>query len=92
MRVRLLAGAALIACMPALPTLAQEAPPPAQTPPSPPSSGAPSADGLTPDGLYVSADAARREGDVVTASGTADERVSPEHATTASAPRKSLTI
>ena len=75
MRVRLLAGAALIACMPALPTLAQEAPPPAQTPPSPPSSGAPSADGLTPDGLYVSADAARREGDVVTASGTADERV-----------------
>jgi len=69
LRVRLLAGAAMIACMPALPALAQVAPAPAQT------ATPPASDGLTPGSLYVNADAAQRQGDVVTASGTAEDRV-----------------
>ena len=47
LRVRLLAGAAMIACMPALPALAQVAPAPAQT------ATPPASDGLTPGSLYV---------------------------------------
>lgn len=78
LRVRLLAGAALIACLPALPTMAQvAAASPVQAPAASPqpAPNTPGADGLTPGGLYVNADAAAREGDVVTASGTPDDRV-----------------
>ncbi|MEG0818970.1 MAG: LPS assembly protein LptD, partial [Brevundimonas sp.] len=79
MRARLLAGAAVIACMPALPALAQEGASAAATAPIPTAAlqaaNAPSPDGLTPGSLYVNADAASREGDVVTASGTPDDRV-----------------
>ena len=68
LRHRLLAGAALIACAPlATPVLAQ-AQPSAQP-------SAPAADGLTPDAVYVEAESARREGDVVTAEGGPDDRV-----------------
>jgi LPS-assembly protein len=72
LRVRLLAGAALIACLPALPTMAQVAaasPAQAAAASPQPAPNTPGADGLTPGGLYVNADAAAREGDVVTASG-----------------------
>lgn len=67
LRARLLAGAALLACAP-LPALAQTAPaPPAPTParPAPPVSD----DGLGPDAVYIEADQAGREGDIITATG-----------------------
>jgi LPS-assembly protein len=72
LRARLLAGAAVVACLPALPAMAQNAAAPA---PAPTTQNAPGADGLTPDSLYVNADAASREGDVVSANGTPDNRV-----------------
>ena len=79
LRARLLAGAAVIACMPALPALAQDGASAAATAPFPTAAlqaaNAPGPDGLTPGSLYVNADAASREGDVVTASGTPDDRL-----------------
>jgi LPS-assembly protein len=74
LRARLLAGAAVVACLPALPAMAQVAATPAAAPTAT-AQNAPGADGLTPDSLYVNADAARREGDVVSASGKTDDRV-----------------
>ena len=68
LRHRLLAGAALIACAPlASPALAQTASGAPQS--------APAADGLAPDAVYVEAESARRDGDVVTAQGGPDDRV-----------------
>ena len=77
MRARLLAGAALIACLPALPVMAQDAAAPAQarSPAGPQTTNRPAPDGLTPGSLYVNADAASRDGDVVTATGSPDDRV-----------------
>ena len=63
LRSRLLAGVALLACAP-LPALAQTAP--AQTPPSVVQ------DGLTPDAIYIEADQAGRQGDVISATGERD--------------------
>ncbi len=57
-RLRLLAGAAMLAVWPAA-ALAQTAPAPAPQ----------IADGLGADGIYIDADSASREGDVITASG-----------------------
>ena len=64
LRDRLLAGAALLACAP-LPAMAQTAP--AQTPPP-----AVVQDGLTPDAIYIEADQAGRQGDVISATGERD--------------------
>lgn len=64
LRDRLLAGAALLACAP-LPAMAQTAP--AQTPPP-----AVVQDGLTPDAIYIEADEAGRQGDVISATGERD--------------------
>lgn len=72
LRVRLLAGAAVIACIPALPVMAQVAPASGQ---SAASTNTPGADGLAPGEIYVDADSASRQGDVVTANGTAEDRV-----------------
>ncbi|MGH7027712.1 LPS-assembly protein LptD [Brevundimonas sp.] len=72
LRARLLAGAALIACAPALPAMAQVAP--AQPQGAAPAS-VPGPDGLTPGAIYVNADSASRQGDVVTADGAAQDRV-----------------
>ena len=74
LRVRLLAGAAVIACIPALPAMAQVAPgsgPPAANA----NPNAPGADGLAPGEIYVDADSASRQGDLVTANGTVEDRV-----------------
>ncbi len=75
LRVRLLAGAALIACMPTLPAMAQDAGGAAQASAPPRTTTQPASDGLTPGSLFVDADAASRDGDVVTAKGSADDRV-----------------
>lgn len=69
LRGRLLAGVALMACAP-LPALAQTTPPvaaaaPTQTPPA-------AADGLAVDSIYIEADQAGREGDVISAFGERD--------------------
>ncbi|WP_312783960.1 LPS assembly protein LptD [Brevundimonas sp.] len=74
LRARLLAGAAVLACLPALPAMAQNAASP-QPAPQTPAQNAPAADGLEPGSLYVNADAAERAGDVVTARGTPEDRV-----------------
>lgn len=63
LRGRLLAGAALLACTP-LSAMAQTAP--AQTPPPAVQ------DGLGPDSIYIEADQAGREGDVISATGERD--------------------
>jgi LPS-assembly protein len=64
-RQRLLAGVALAVCAPfGANALAQTAQP--QTPP---------ADGLTPDAVYVDAGQVTRAGDILTASGSPDQRV-----------------
>ena len=73
LRVRLLAGAAVIACIPGLPAWAQVAPAPAQA--AAPGANVPGADGLAADEIYVDAAAASRQGDVVTAEGSAQDRV-----------------
>lgn len=73
LRVRLLAGAAVIACIPGLPAWAQVAPAPAQA--AAPGANGPGADGLAADEIYVDAAAASRQGDVVTAEGSAQDRV-----------------
>jgi len=65
LRLRLLAGAALAACAPFATTAAAQ-----ETP-----NAAPPADGLPPEAVYVEADSARREGDVIVAEGTPQERV-----------------
>lgn len=65
LRRRLLAGAALIVCAP-LATVAV-----AQTGPEP----TVASDGLPPDAAYVEAESARRDGDVITAQGTPENRV-----------------
>ncbi|MGO4686405.1 LPS-assembly protein LptD [Brevundimonas sp. 2YAF1] len=75
LRARLLAGAAAIACLPALPAMAQD---PASTPRPAPTTAArpaPGADGLEPGAVYVDAASASRQGDVITADGTALDRV-----------------
>jgi len=72
LRARLLAGAAVFACLPALPVMAQEASTPS---PAPAAQNTPGADGLTPGAVYVNAASAGRQGDVVTAEGSADDRV-----------------
>lgn len=61
LRLRLLAGAAMLAVLPgsALAQTAPAAPPPAQ-------------DGLGADGIYVDADSASRTGDVITATGESE--------------------
>ena len=64
LRNRLLAGAAALACAP-LPVLAQTAP--VRTAPP-----AVQADGLTPDAIYIEADTAGRQGDVISATGEQD--------------------
>ena len=71
LRARLLAGAAMIACLPALPAVAQNAAsaPQAATRPVPVS------DGLEPGSVYVNAASAGRQGDIVTAAGTPLDRV-----------------
>ncbi|WP_428152327.1 LPS-assembly protein LptD [Brevundimonas sp.] len=61
LRNRLLAGAAALACAP-LPAFAQTTPA-GSTPP------AVQADGLTPDAIYIEADTAGRQGDVISATG-----------------------
>ena len=65
LRRRLLAGAALAVCAPlATGAVAQTGP-----------ETAGSSDGLPPDAVYIEAESARREGDVVTAQGTPENRV-----------------
>ena len=69
LRYRLLAGAAAIALVSLTGAVrAQEAP--AATP-----SRGPVADGLTPDSVYIEADATARAGDVITAEGAGADRV-----------------
>ena len=75
LRARLLAGAAVIACTPALPAMAQEAPAPQAAAPMTAAQTAPGADGLEPGSVYVNAASASRQGDVITADGTALDRV-----------------
>ncbi|MFC5371173.1 LPS-assembly protein LptD [Brevundimonas faecalis] len=72
MRVRLLAGAALIACVPGLPALAQTAPPQTASATAPTTPGP---DGLTPEAVYIDADVAQRQGEVITAEGSEQDRV-----------------
>ncbi len=69
LRLRLLAGAAAVA----LAASAHAAG--AQTAPSAPVPAATGPDGLTADAIYIEADAAAREGDVITATGAGDNRV-----------------
>ena len=66
-RARLLAGVAMAACAPLI--LAEQAH--AQTPrsPTPAASDAPGPDGLPPKAVYIDAESASRDGDVITATG-----------------------
>src|SRR5690606_6660405 len=85
LRLRLLTGAALVIGAPlsslafASAAQAQTAPvpvqAPAQTPPLTTTEAAPGADGLTPDAVFVDADSAQRQGDVISAQGSAEDRV-----------------
>ena len=68
-RHRLLAGAAVIV-LTSLAGLAQ-----AQEAPSPSTLPAPGPDGLTPNAVYIEADSASRNGDVISAEGTGADRV-----------------
>ena len=66
LRLRLMAGAAVVALTAlGLPAMAQDAPPTSQQP---------GPDGLTEGAVYVDATAVSREGDVITAHGTPDDR------------------
>lgn len=65
LRQGLLAGAALVACAPFATTAAAQTVQPASPP----------ADGLPEQAVYIEADQATRQGDVVTATGSADDRV-----------------
>jgi len=67
-RVRLLCGAAMAACLP----IALASPASAQDQAPPPTIEATGLDGLPADALYLEADDARREGDVVYAEGLAE--------------------
>ncbi|MFA4893108.1 LPS-assembly protein LptD [Brevundimonas sp.] len=69
LRLRLLAGAAAVA----LAASAHAAS--AQTAPAAPVPAATGPDGLTADAIYIEADVAAREGDVITASGAGENRV-----------------
>ncbi|WP_243637537.1 MULTISPECIES: LPS-assembly protein LptD [Brevundimonas] len=75
LRLRLLTGAALVIGAPlaASPVLAQQAQAPSQMSATP--SQTRNADGLTPEAVYVDADATQREGEVVSAQGSAEDRV-----------------
>lgn len=82
LRLRLLTGAALVIGAPVTlvqPALAQssanQAAPVAVETPAPLTAPARGADGLTPEAVFIDADAAQREGDVVSAHGTAEDRV-----------------
>ncbi|WP_332660456.1 LPS-assembly protein LptD [Brevundimonas sp.] len=73
LRRRLLAGAAAVALIMSASVVHAQTAPAAPTPTPTPNVAGP--DGLTPDALYLEADAASREGDVITASGVDDNRV-----------------
>ncbi|HEY4586517.1 MAG TPA: LPS-assembly protein LptD, partial [Brevundimonas sp.] len=85
LRLRLLTGAALVIGAPlsslafAPAAQAQTAPVPVQAPAQPASQttteAAPGADGLTPDAVFVDADSAQRQGDIISAHGSAEDRV-----------------
>ncbi len=80
LRLRLLTGAALVIGAPlSAPGLAYAAQTqaPASAVQTAPQTAAqtPGADGLTPDAVYMDADSAQREGDVVSAQGSAEDRV-----------------
>ncbi|MGX1588660.1 LPS-assembly protein LptD [Brevundimonas diminuta] len=80
LRLRLLTGAALVIGAPlSAPGLAYAAQTqaPASAVQTAPQTAAqtPGADGLTPDAVYMDADSAQREGDVVSAQGSAENRV-----------------
>ncbi|WP_225212219.1 LPS-assembly protein LptD [Brevundimonas guildfordensis] len=85
LRLRLLTGAALVIGAPLSPLAAataaqaQAAPAqvqaPAQAASQPAAQAAPGADGLTPDAVFVDADSAQRQGDVISAKGSAEDRV-----------------
>ncbi|MEQ7155344.1 LPS-assembly protein LptD [Brevundimonas aurifodinae] len=64
LRARLLAGAAVLACLPAV-AVAQTAPPRAPD-------IRPAPDGLAPDAIYIEADRAGRSGDVISATGESE--------------------
>ncbi|WP_305757647.1 LPS-assembly protein LptD [Brevundimonas sp.] len=69
MRLRLLAGAAAFA-LASLPGIAEAQDSPAATAPA-----LAGPDGLTPDAVYIEADSAARDGDVITAEGAGADRV-----------------
>ena len=71
LRGRLLAGAALLACAPA-PVLAQTAPVQAPVPSASVPATAPAQDGLPAGSIYLEADQAERQGDVISATGERD--------------------
>ncbi|WP_392353244.1 hypothetical protein V8F63_11360 [Brevundimonas sp. LF-1] len=81
LRLRLLTGAALVIGAPlsslafASAAQAQTAPVPVQAPAQTTTEAAPGADGLTPDAVFVDADSAQRQGDVISAQGSAEDRV-----------------
>ncbi|MGX5635439.1 LPS-assembly protein LptD [Brevundimonas diminuta ATCC 11568] len=82
LRLRLLTGAALVIGAPlSAPGLAYaaqaQAPAPTPAVQTAPQTAAqtPGADGLTPDAVYMDADSAQREGDLVSAQGSAEDRV-----------------
>ena len=72
LRLRLLAGAAAVALAASGSAHAQTAPAIPTPAPTPNVAGP---DGLTPDAVYIEADAASREGDVITANGVGASRV-----------------
>ncbi|GAA0207836.1 LPS-assembly protein [Brevundimonas nasdae] len=74
-RQRLLAGAALIACAPFATAAAAQSAQPAPAASGQAVSKQVVDDGLTPQALYIDADSATRQGDTVTATGTAEDRV-----------------
>lgn len=74
-RQRLLAGAALIACAPFATAAAAQSAQPAPAASGQAVSKQVVDDGLTPQALYIDADSATRQGDTITATGTAEDRV-----------------
>ncbi len=81
LRLRLLTGAALVIGAPlsqpafAQAAQAQEAAASASAQPAAATPQTPGADGLTPDAVFVDADSAQRQGDVVSAQGSPEDRV-----------------
>src|SRR5690606_7741769 len=81
LRLRLLNSAALVIGAPlsqpafAQAAQAQEAPASASAQPAAATPQTPGADGLTPDAVFVDADSAQRQGDVVSAQGSPEDRV-----------------